>query len=645
MYGRTTLLAVLMVVAAASTGFAVDAEAARPDPVPFKYTAAMGSTAAVQTQMAETSLSVPRAEVFYSQYRYAVGVYGVGSLVEELGREGRQHQFGAPIVVYVSDYAGLDPWVGEEGLLRAPQDRTPRWVPVQEAFFVAGSRAGTPSGDAVVPFSDRAAAREFAREYGGEVRRWPAVRGMSFATGEATRERYRNRVRERRAWADDAAGDAGRLLERPVSVVVGEEAPNLTAAVAAAPANTTVALPAGTYHLDEVTVDKPLTLRGAGNATTLVGDGNGSVVRVRAPRVGVANLSIEGVGGNVTPGADVDESEWDSRIQRGYGFGPAGVEFEDSERSLVHGVTVHTPANGVVVRRSDGVVVEGTTVLGSEDWWEGFMGVMVMESRVVVQASTFAGGRDGVYTHRGDGSVVRNSTFTGMRFGVHEMYTSHTLLADNTARETDIGLVVMTRPTDNALVGNDVRDSGTGVRVSGSDSYVAGNVVVDNGHGLDVVSRRSLWERNVVADNDVGASADTLLPTNTVVANDFVGNRHHATATLGPLRIWGADGRGNYWSGAPGRDEDGDGTLDRAYRATSPLDGRAHRVAGTDVLAQSPAVALWRSLSSVAPGLRATGVADYAPRARPVRPDVVERVAGDGPAGRTAPSATTGVGP
>jgi nitrous oxidase accessory protein NosD/nitrous oxide reductase accessory protein NosL len=626
MYGRATLLAVLVVLSVATTGFGVDVTADRPDPVPFKETAAMGATAATETRMARTSLTVPRAEVFYSQYRYGVGVYRVPRLVAELGREGRRHQFGVPVAVYVSDYTGLDPWVRADGMLAAPRNRTPEWVAVEEAQFVVGSGARTPGGEAVVPFSDPAAARAFAGEYGGEVVGWDAVRSRSFDAGAPAPGRYRESVARRHAWADDAAASAGGLLDRPVSVVVGEDAPNLSAAVARAPPNTTVELPAGTYPVGTVTVEKPLTLRGAGDETTIVGDDNGSVLRAFAPEVAVADLRIEGVGGNFSPGGKVNESEWDAPVQRGYGFGPAGIELAEADGSLVRNVAVRTPANGVVVRWSDGVVVDGTRVVGNETWWEGFMGVMVMESRVLVQRSTFVGGRDGVYTHRGEGSVVRDSTMRGLRFGVHEMYTSGTLLANNTVRDASIGLVVMTRPSDNLVVGNDVRDSGVGVRVSGSASYVAGNVVANNTHGLDVVSRRSLWTHNVVVGNDVGASAETLLPTNRVVGNDFAANDRHALASLGPLRVWGGDGAGNYWSGAPGYDRDGDGALDRPYRATGPVDGVAHRTSGATLLAESPGVTLWRSLSSVAPGLRSTGVADYAPRARPVRPDAVARV-------------------
>jgi len=76
------------------------------------------------------------------------------------------------------------------------------------------------------------------------------------------------------------------------------------------------------------------------------------------------------------------------------------------------------------------------------------MGIAGMGSRVTVTDSAFEGGRDGIYLHRADGSVVRNSTFTDNRYGTHLMYTGDALIADNAFRnELFGGITVMTRPS------------------------------------------------------------------------------------------------------------------------------------------------------------------------------------------------------
>jgi nitrous oxidase accessory protein NosD len=248
------------------------------------------------------------------------------------------------------------------------------------------------------------------------------------------------------------------------------------------------------------------------------------------------------------------------------------------------------------------------------------MGVMVMDSRPVVQRSSFEGGRDGVYTHLADGIVVRDNEMARMRFGVHEMYTSDALVANNTVRDTDIGIVVMTRPTGNLVVDNDVRRSYTGISLAGDLSYAAGNVVVDNDYGFQMPSQRSLYEANTIVANEVGLRASSLVPTNRVVANDVVGNDRPVFALLGPLRVWTGERGGNYWGDVPGLDRDSDGMIDRAYRPTDPVDRRVGRVAGAGTLARSPAVASLHALGDVLPGLQGTGVLDTRPLARPVRP-------------------------
>lgn len=624
-YAHWVLLALVGVLLLASTAFVVDVGESRPDPVAFDDTVELGLTGAGAVEANVAGYAVPRVQVFYSQYRYVVGYRGIRTVVDELDRPGNERQFGRPLTTYVSDFSGTNATLTPEGYLREP-DAAVGWVLAPQAHFVVDSAARTPDGPAVVPFADRGEAEAFTAEYGGEVYGWDAVRSMDFGTARAGRERMRSFVANRSAWANATVGDARPLLDRPVSVVVGEDAPTVSAAVAAAPPNTTVRVPAGTYDAN-VTVEKPLTVRGAGNATHLRGDGNGSVVRVRAERVAVAGLRITGVGNTTSPeSVPVNESGWDYRVQLGYAYGDAGVEFERANGSYVRDVAVDTPANGLLFRYSDGAVVENVTVRGSDTWQEGFMGVMDVGSRIVVQDSTFLGGRDGVYTHLADGIVVRDNRMRGMRFGVHEMYTDDALVRNNTVRDATVGVIVMTDPAGNAVVGNDARGGRSGFSVSGSNSYVAENVAADNEYGISLLSGQSLYERNTLVGNEVGLRSSSLVPTNTVVRNDVVGNDVPARAVLGPLRVWSDAESGNYWGSAPGFDRDGDGVVDRAFHASGDLDGRVGSVAGAAVLAESPAVVAQRAIQGSVPGLRATGVVDDRPLSVPVRPTVLERV-------------------
>jgi nitrous oxidase accessory protein NosD len=200
------------------------------------------------------------------------------------------------------------------------------------------------------------------------------------------------------------------------------------------------------------------------------------------------------------------------------------------------------------------------------------------------------------------------------------MYTSRALVANNTVRETQTGIIVMTRPRGNVLMDNDLRANEQGISVSGSASFVTGNVVADNGVGVSIGATRSLVSGNVVVRNGLGVRADTLMPSTEVVRNDILANDQQVDAGRGPIRIWTRD-RGNYWGPLPGRDRDGDGALDTAYYPTDDIDGQLLRADGALTLRESPAVATYRSVQNAVPGLRESGIVDRAPLARPVHPE------------------------
>ncbi|MDS0223532.1 right-handed parallel beta-helix repeat-containing protein [Haloarcula sp. S1AR25-5A] len=615
------LFAVVLCTLGFATSFVVDTTSARPDPVAFDTTVQRGITMADEQIARNQSISVPRAEVFYSQYQYVVGYVGLDQAVTALTEPGHEQQFGYPLAVYVSDYSDRPVRCGEDGSLRtaAPPD----WVEANQAHYVVDGAARVPSGPAVVPFADRDDAAAFADTCGGRIIDWEALKTRSFDLEQATA--VREQVGPRRSEADAAVETARQRRTRPVSVEVGTDAPTVQAAVDAAPPNTTVVVPAGTYD-EQVTIDKPLTL--SGPRATLDGGGNSTVVTVTADRVGVTGFEIVGVGNaTVSDPTKADDSAWDATVTTAYGNSDAAVTGRNASGLYVANLTVETPASGVVLRRASGAVVENVTVNGTADWQDGFMGVIGMHGSIVVQDSAFNGGRDGVYLHRADGTAVRNNTFRDNRFGVHLMYTSRSLVADNVARGQEYaGVVVMTNPVANTIVGNDVRHAGSGVMLAGSQSYIAHNVVVDTTQAMSTNADRSLYEHNVIYGNDIGVRASTVVPSNIVTANDFIANDRHAVSGPGPLRVYTHDGRGNYWSGAYDLTGGAGSALTQSYSPTDSVDRRLHQTDAAIVLRSAPSVRGLRALRGTTPGFRRGSIVDRAPLADPANPETVRRV-------------------
>jgi parallel beta-helix repeat protein len=609
----------VLFLAVAVGSFGVSVEETTPDPASFDDALTAGLAGEERFTLAEEDLVVPRAQVFYSQYRYVVGYHGIEHALAEFDQPGHAQQFGYPIAVYVWDFADTGVALSEDGYLHT--DEKPGWTDAETAQFVVDSEARTPAGETAVPFSSVAAARSFADRFGGRVVDWTALQDHPFDVDDAAV--VRSRVDDQRQSADERVSAARPLADREVSVTVGEGAPTIQAAIDAAPPETAVRIPPGTYD-ETLVVDKPLTLRG--ESATIRGNGTGSVIRVTGDDAAVVGVSISGVGNRTSADEAAGEGGWDETIASAYGYGDAGITVVEANRTYIAGVAIETPANGILLRDVGRGVVERVAVDGTENWEDGFMGVLSVRSPVVVQASTVDGGRDGVYLHHAPGSVIRNNTFRENRFGVHFMYTSDSLIADNVARSQEIaGITIMTDPTRNAVVGNEVRNAKNGIIPGGSRSYVAENVVANNGRGLTTSASNSLYERNVIYGNDLGVRTDTVLPSNRVVGNDFVANAVSVEAGGGPLRIWTHRGDGNYWADAVGRV----GGVPGSYSPTDPVDGQSHRTAGTLSLSSSPAATALDAVRDTAPGMRDGDVLDTAPRAEPVRPDVVAALASD----------------
>ncbi|MFO7925887.1 MAG: NosD domain-containing protein [Halobacteriota archaeon] len=620
--------------------FIADFGSATPDPVDFDRTVTVGLTLEDELRIedADTNIELPRMQVFYSQYPYAVGYYGVESFVSNQREPTHEQRFGFPTAAYATDYADSDVELTEDGL--PVTNESPGWIAAEEAFYVARSRARTPSGETVVPFGDRESAEAFTDDYGGTVLSWEEV--LEMPTDDDDAEAVRGRIATRHDEANETVTSRLALRDRPVETVVGEDEPTVQKAIDAAPPNTTIVVPEGS-HEGPLEIDKPVTLRGSGDAR-IVGDENGTVLTITTERTAVVGVNISGVGDS-TPGPTVtddhshggfsgggshdhgstdEDDSWDAEVEDDYAQGDTAVSVEEAADVLVSDTEIHTDAAGIILRDSPEFVVRNTTVVGSDNYREGHMGVVAMRSSGVVERSMFVGGLDGVYTHRADGITVRDNRMRDNRMGIHLMFTSGALLADNaiSGQETT-GIYVMTGPQRNGIVGNEITDTWTGISVGGSETYVADNVLSENDLGLRIDAVASIFEGNVIADNRAGVETWALLPTNRVTHNDFVGNERHVAVSSGRLRVWSHDGEGNYWEGAVGKT---DGTVvQRPYTPTDPVDGRLHRIDGAGTLAQAPALDALAGFEGTVPGMRADEVIDVAPLCAPVNDEWFER--------------------
>lgn len=603
----------LLLVGAPAVALLQPDTAADLDALEISETIIYGGTDVDLRRADAEAFELPAVMVAFTQYPYVVSYLDPAEAARQLAAPATRRQFGRPATLRTTDFSSVGVSADASGYLRTPAGRSPGWTPADTATYVVDSRARIASGPVAVGFSEAADARDFAEVHGGRTvgfdtladARTPPDREAAFTAA----------LTARTSWADALTAAAP---ESTQTVIVGEDAPTVAAAVAAAPTGATVSVPAGHHTVGTVVVERPLTIRGAGPATVISGDGAGSPIIVRAPEVTIRDLQIEGVG---SVGArDPGEGAWDTSIQLAYGGGDAGIVVDGAPQTRIEGVRIDTPASGIIGRDATAMVVRDVTITGASSAAEGFMGVIVIGAPAVIEAVSVRGGRDGVYTHRADGTVIRGSTLAAHRYGTHLMYTSGAVVSDTTIRGGEAGVMIMTRPEGNLVVGNRITDARYGIVPAGGDSYIAHNTVSGAAFGIQVAGDRHLITRNRVEANAVGLRANEILPTNTVIRNDIVGNGKPAVATLGPQRIWTRAGVGNYWGQLPGLDRDADGRYDRPFRPTAAQDRRLLTAPAEVVITEAPAMRLRRAAETAIGGLREPGVVDTAPATEPFTP-------------------------
>ena len=611
---RATLwaLGILLLLLAGAPAMAMMYPVAEPGvgTVEIAETITFGGTDVDLRRAAAEEFEIPVVTVAFTQYPYLVSYLDPSAASRQVHAPATRRQFGAPAAMQTTDFSDVTTTLDAEGYLRTPREAAPGRTPVDSATFVVDSPARIASGPVAVGFSERTDAVAFARAYGGRTVGFTELGRTTTSPDRQTD--FEEAVEARSGWADALRGDA---RGRTDVTVVGDGHPTLAAAIEAAPHGGRVEVPAGTHAVDTIEVDKPLTIAGMGEATVLLGDGTGSPMVVRAPDVTIKNLQIRGVG---TVGArPAQEGDWDTSIQLAYGGGDAAIVIDGAARARIEGVAIETAASGIIGRDAAELAIHDVDIAGADTAAEGFMGVIVIGAPALIEDSSIRGGRDGVYTHRADGTVIRGSTLAAHRYGVHLMYTSDALIADNHIRGGDAGVMIMTRPVGNLVVGNNIAETTYGIVPAGSDSYIADNVVTGAEYAIQIAGDRHYVTRNRVMNNTVGLRANEIFPTNTVVRNDIVDNERPAVASLGPLRTWTSGGVGNYWGPLPAIDRDGDGSYDRAYRPTAPRDRRLVTDRAAVIVTEAPVVHLTRAAERSIGGLRDPGVIDTAPATEP----------------------------
>jgi nitrous oxidase accessory protein len=387
---------------------------------------------------------------------------------------------------------------------------------------------------------------------------------------------------------------------------------DLAAAVARAPAGSTVLVPAG-VHAGPIVIEKPLTLAGEAGAI-IDGGGDGDVIRIEAPDVTVRNLMLRGTGNalhhenaavrvNAPRASIIDNTIEDALF---------GILMKGAEESVIRGNTIRGKDLDIA-RRGDGIRL-----------WQS--SGSALENNVVIE------GRDVVLWYS-TGVTIRGNHVSRSRYGLHFMFTDDNVIEENTLQGNSVGCFLM-YSKNITMRRNVFRDnrgpSGYGLGLKDMDSVAASeNLFIGNRVGIyfdnspSSMSIHDSWTGNTIAYNDIGALFMPNVRRNTFAGNSFIDNIEQVAVIGGGALVensFASAGRGNFWSDYNGYDLDGDGVGDFEYRAESLFENLMDREPKLRLFLFSPVQQAMEMASRAMPAVKPRPkLTDAAPLMRPAR--------------------------
>jgi nitrous oxidase accessory protein len=322
-------------------------------------------------------------------------------------------------------------------------------------------------------------------------------------------------------------------------------------AVAGAAEGDTVLLQEGVYNEAGITIDKRLTLRGAG-FPVIDGQERGDIIIVRADGARVEGLEIRNVG----------LSYIDDR---------AAIRLVEVSDCALHNNRLTNAFFGIYVDNSRNCRISGNRIAGirSRETTSG-NGIHLWYCRdMVIEGNEITGHRDGIYLEFVENSVISdNVSENNLRYGLHFMFSHRDRYEGNVFRLNGAGVAVMYSdyvtmthntfehnwgPSSYGLLLKDIRDSEItanrfhrntiGLYSEGSMRMnVSGNVFESNGYAMKMLASSS---------------------ENRVTSNNFISNTFDVSTNS---RQNFNEFNGNYWSRYQGYDLDRDGIGDVPYR-------------------------------------------------------------------------------
>ncbi|NHA02587.1 nitrous oxide reductase family maturation protein NosD [Mucilaginibacter sp. HC2] len=314
---------------------------------------------------------------------------------------------------------------------------------------------------------------------------------------------------------------------------------SLRMAIGRATAGDTLLIQAGLYREHDLTIDKKLTLIGAGYPH-IDGENRYQLLLVTADGVSISGLQLQHVGK-----ASLTDM--------------AGIKVIGAKNVTISNNHFFNNTFGVYLQNASQCrVVKNLIHCDISDEVNGGNGIHAWKSdHLTIERNTISGQRDGIYFEFVTESYIRgNRSFRNARYGLHFMFSHHDTYTQNVFQDNGAGVAVMYSKgvimRDNLFLHN-WGDSSYGLLLKEiTDSYIEHNRFVKNTIGLHMESTtRVEVKRNLFQENGWAARVQASCSGSDFTANNFIGNSFDV-ATNGTMML--NTFNRNYWDKYDGYD-------------------------------------------------------------------------------------------
>jgi nitrous oxidase accessory protein len=352
-------------------------------------------------------------------------------------------------------------------------------------------------------------------------------------------------------------------------------------------------LPAGEYH-GNIVIDKPLIIDGVNQEAKIVGEGHGTVIKIRSDYVTIKNLTIVGSGQEhekVDAGVSIKEAKHVTVDHCKIDDCLFGIDMEQVHESRITHNWIRSKPFSLGLR-GDAVRL----------WYSNDNNV---------SHNTITHSRDMVvwYSH---GNVIAHNFGEYSRYSLHFMYAGKNDVLYNTYEHNSVGIFFM-YSQDSVAIGNVIKSSlgttGLGIGLKDASNFtLKDNTMIYCARGLYIdrspfqPDMNNTIENNRILYNSEGIHFHSLSISNNIVKNIFKGNIDNVVdddkVMLHSIQnFWDR----NYWDDYEGFDKDGDGIGDTPYHLFYYADRMWMLNPNIKFFYASPIVSIMNFLAKLAP--------------------------------------------